>query len=103
MIVTEYVIPLGENARKRHYHKTSKGKVIGFVVQLEVLVGDQWQAVIRYDCAHGFVHIDRYYLDGRKAKKELLIDVNNFFPSTTIKIPVFTSDREAKILCLRPV
>jgi len=77
LIVTEYVIPLGENARKRHYHKTSKGKVIGFVVQLEVLVGDQWQAVIRYDCAHGFVHIDRYYLDGRKAKKELPLKLSD--------------------------
>ncbi len=71
MSVTEYVIPLGENVRKRHYHKTSKGKVIGFVVQLEVLVDDQWKVVIRYDCAHGFAHIDRYYLDGRKVKKEL--------------------------------
>ena len=36
MSVTEYVIPLGENARKRHYHETDRGKVIGFVVQLEV-------------------------------------------------------------------
>jgi len=69
--VNEYVIPLGENARKRHYHQTYKGKVIGFVVQLEVLVDDQWKAVIRYDSAHGFAHIDIYYLDGRKVKKEL--------------------------------
>ncbi|MBU1183159.1 MAG: hypothetical protein KKF00_13545 [Proteobacteria bacterium] len=71
MRVNEYVIPLGENARKRHYHQTYKGKVIGFVVQLEVLVDDQWKAVIRYDSAHGFAHIDIYYLDGRKVKKEL--------------------------------
>lgn len=41
MSVVEYVIPLGENARKRHYHETDKGKVIGFAVQLEVLVDDQ--------------------------------------------------------------
>jgi hypothetical protein len=27
--------------------------------------------VIRYDSAHGLAHIDRYYLDGRKVKKEL--------------------------------
>jgi len=69
--INEYVIPLGENARKRHYHETDKGKVIGFAVQLEVLVNDRWQVVIRYDSAHGFAHIDRYYLDGRKIKKEL--------------------------------
>ena len=71
MTVTEYVIPLGENARKRHHHKADKGKVIGFAVQLEVFVNNQWQVVIRYDCAHGFAHIDRYYLNGRKVKKEL--------------------------------
>lgn len=71
MRINEYVIPLGENARKRHYHETDKGKVIGFAVQLEVLVNDRWQVVIRYDSAHGFAHIDRYYLDGRKIKKEL--------------------------------
>lgn len=27
--------------------------------------------MIRYDSAHGFTHADRYYLDGRKVKKEL--------------------------------
>lgn len=71
MNVTEYVIPLGENARKRHYHETEKGKVTAFAVQLEVLVGDQWKVVIRYDSAHGFAHMDRYYLDDRKVKEEL--------------------------------
>jgi len=38
---------------------------------LEVLVDDQWKVVLRYDSAHGFAHIDQYYLDGRKVKKEL--------------------------------
>jgi len=69
--VNEYVIPLGENARKRHYHETDKGEVVGFAVQLEVFVNDQWKVVIRYDSAHGFAHIDRYYLNGRKDKKEV--------------------------------
>lgn len=76
MRVTEYVIPLGENARKRHYHETEKGKVVGFTVQLEVLVGSQWEEVIRYDSSHGFAHIDRYYLDGRKVKKELAMKLS---------------------------
>lgn len=71
MSVTEYVIPLGLDARKRHYHKSETGKVRAFTVQLEVFVNDQWREVIRYDSAHGFAHIDRYYLDGRKVKKEL--------------------------------
>ena len=76
MSVTEYVIPLGENARKRHYHETEKGKVVAFAVQLEVFVNDQWREVIRYDSAHGFAHIDRYYLDGRKVKKDLNLKLN---------------------------
>ncbi len=75
--VTEYVVPLGENARKRHYHEADKGKVIGFVVQMEVFVNDQWRIVIRYDSAHGFAHIDRYYLDGRKVKKELHLNLED--------------------------
>lgn len=76
MSVTEYVIPLGENARKRHYHETEKGEVAAFAVQLEVFVNDQWREVIRYDSGHGFAHIDRYYLDGRKVKKELNLKLN---------------------------
>jgi hypothetical protein len=75
--INEYVIPLGENARKRHRHETDKSKVIGFAVQLEVFVDDQWKVVIRYDSAHGFAHIDRYYLDGRKVKKELYLKLSD--------------------------
>ena len=45
MRINEYVIPLGENARKRHYHEADKGDIIGFAVQLEVLVNDQWKVV----------------------------------------------------------
>ena len=75
MSITEYVIPLGENARKRHYHETDKGKVTEFTVQMEVFVNDQWLRVIRYDSAHGFAHIDQYYLDGRKIKKDLHLNL----------------------------
>ena len=77
MGITEYVIPLGENARKRHYHETNKGKIVHFTVQMEVFMNNQWHAVIRYDSAHGFPHIDRYYRDGRKVKKELQLNLND--------------------------
>ncbi|HLA48204.1 MAG: hypothetical protein A2889_06835 [Nitrospinae bacterium RIFCSPLOWO2_01_FULL_39_10] len=73
--MVEYVIPLGENARKRHYHETIKGKVIAFTVQLEAFVNGEWREIIRYDSAHGFAHIDRYYLNGRKIKKELNLEL----------------------------
>ena len=74
--ITEYVIPLGEGVRKRHYHKTDKGRVSSFIVQLEVFVTGHWRLVIRYDSAHGFAHVDRYYLDGRKVKEELPLNLN---------------------------
>ncbi|MBW2065989.1 MAG: hypothetical protein JRJ03_13810 [Deltaproteobacteria bacterium] len=76
MSVIEYVLPLGENARKRHYHEIDKGKVIAFAVQLEVLLAGRWEVVIRYDSAHGFAHIDRYYRDGRQIKKEVHLKLN---------------------------
>jgi len=45
--ITEYVIPLGEDARKRHYHESDKGKVItvdiskNFQSELEQAI-DKW-------------------------------------------------------------
>jgi hypothetical protein len=68
---TEYVLPLGENARKRHRHEADKGKVTSFAVQLEVFTEDEWKVVIRYDSAHGYSHIDRFYRNGRRVKEEL--------------------------------
>ncbi len=69
--ITEYVVIFDEGVRKRHYHQTEKGKVIYFAVQLEVKVKDQWNVVIRYDCAHGFSHIDTYDLKGNQRKTDL--------------------------------
>ncbi|MBI5197119.1 MAG: hypothetical protein HZA19_00765 [Nitrospirae bacterium] len=66
-----YTRALGEGARKRHYHKTEKGRVIDFIVQLEVKVEGQWKPVIRYDCSHDFAHIDRYNIQGEKVKEEI--------------------------------
>ena len=66
-----YIIPYDRNARKRHYHKTERGRVTHFVVQLEVEVEGEWKPVIRYDCAHEFVHRDCYNLRGKQKKDEL--------------------------------
>ena len=76
MRVTEYVIPLGENARKRHYLEAVKGKVTGFVVQMEVFHIGQWRAVVRYDSAHGVAHRHRYYLDGTQARADVDLKFN---------------------------
>lgn len=69
-----YTRTLGEDARKRHYHRTEKGKVIYFVVQLEVRIEENWKPVVRYDCSHNFTHIDRYNIKGEKEKEELYLD-----------------------------
>lgn len=71
MSVVRYDRPLGQSARKRHYHKTEHGKVIEFMVQLEVEVKGEWMGVIRYDCAHGFAHMDRYNVEGNRKKEDL--------------------------------
>jgi hypothetical protein len=70
----EYLIRLGERARKRHYHKTDKGNLLAFIMQLEVEVEDGiWKPVIRYDCAHDFVHRDQYNLRGDQDKQEIAL------------------------------
>lgn len=71
MPVVKYDRPLGQGARKRHYHKAERGKVIDFMVQLEVQVGGEWKEVIRYDCTHNFAHMDRYDLEGKRKKDDL--------------------------------
>ncbi len=71
MGVTEYVVPLGERARKRHYHETRRGKVIRFTIQLEIEFRGQWVPVVRYDRAHGRPHVDIYETLRRKVKLPL--------------------------------
>ncbi len=66
-----YIIPYSDTARKRHFHKTTRGKVINFVVQLEVNYKGKWKEVVRYDCSHGYAHRDDYNLRGKHTKEEL--------------------------------
>ena len=74
MAEKEYLIRLGEGARKRHYHNTDKGNLVAFMVQLEVEVEDGiWKPVIRYDCAHDFAHRDQYNLRGDQDKQEIAL------------------------------
>lgn len=71
MAVVEYVRALGEGALIRHFHETRRGRVVAFVVQLEVELRDVWVPVIRYDMAHGRAHIDLYDTPRRKRKEFL--------------------------------
>lgn len=72
MAEKEYLIRLGDGARKRHYHKTERGVVVNFMVQLEVeVLKGVWRPVVRYDCSHAFAHRDRYNLRGEQDKDDL--------------------------------
>lgn len=64
----EYLLVLGNGARKRHRHEIDKGQVVTFMVQLEIQHQGTWLPVIRYDSAHGISHVDRYNLTGEQQK-----------------------------------
>ncbi len=67
----EYLLLLGHGARKRHIHDIEKGKVIHFMIQLEIEYNQWWTSVMRYDTAHDFTHLDRYNLKGEQRKESL--------------------------------
>lgn len=71
MVEKSYVRILGVKDRIRFRFKKDRGKIIEFVIQYETLVRDRWQAVVRYDTAHGHPHTDIIMPDGKKEKRLL--------------------------------
>jgi len=71
MAHVEYLLSLGNRARKRHSHETVGGTVIAFVAQLEVFIDGRWSPVVRYDSAHGYSHVDRFNRSGGSRKERL--------------------------------
>ena len=69
--IVDFVVIFDDGVRKRHNHKTEKGKVINFAVQLEIEVEGEWKVAVRYDCSHGFSHMDKYDIKGNQTKKML--------------------------------
>lgn len=65
---------IGEEGDKRLRFKigTKRGKVVKFLVQLEVLVHGVWRPVVRYDNAHGFAHRDVLDAGGNLVEKKSL-------------------------------
>ena len=67
-----FIDPKGiKTCRIRVYVKTEKGVVVDLVIQLEQWHRAQWVPAIRYDCAHGQLHIDILHQDGSKEKRFL--------------------------------
>ena len=71
MVEKSYVRILGVRDRIRVRFKKDRGKIIEFVIQYETLVRNEWQAVVRYDTAHGRPHTDIIMPDGTKEKRLL--------------------------------
>ncbi len=70
-----FIYPVSSDTFIRREQVIERGKVVRFVVQLEIgLVGEATtRPVIRYDTAHGFAHIDRYNRRGKRKKEHLAI------------------------------
>lgn len=64
------------DCRVRHAHRRLRKAVLSFVVQLEVRHPRRgtWQAVVRYDTAHGYAHRDWLHPDGTSEKTPLAIE-----------------------------
>ena len=69
----EYVVVLADGIRKRHRHEIERGQVDTFAVQLEMLIGQKWTPVVRYDCSHEFCHRDAYNGQGQQTKSEVAL------------------------------
>jgi hypothetical protein len=67
----KYLLLFDVDAWKRHYHITEFGKIIKFVVPLEVRTDGVWKEVIRCDCSHDYVHKDCYNIKGQRKKINL--------------------------------
>jgi hypothetical protein len=50
------------------------GNVKDVMYQYETVLDNEWQAIVRYDCAHGFFHRDVMYPNGSKEKQVIAID-----------------------------
>jgi hypothetical protein len=57
-------------------YQKDRGRILWFVVQLEIILDEQWLSITRYDTAHGFIHRDDMRPNGEQFKSGPLI-----FPS----------------------
>lgn len=69
----EFIYSLSEELedRLRVSALRQKNKIVRFVVQYEVLIGERWRPVVRYDTSHGFAHKDIIHFKGEEDKQPL--------------------------------
>lgn len=67
----EYVNWFDAENRVRVRHRLSGGTITEFVVNFETLVEDRWVVVVRWDCAHGYLHRHQMFADGTWTKEKI--------------------------------
>lgn len=65
---------LSDTDRLRIRFTVHKGKITQLVVQYEALIDEQWEPIVRYDTAHGYLHRDLY----RRGREEPIKDEVSF-------------------------
>lgn len=66
------LIGVCRDKRLRFRIRTQQGKVIEFLVQLELYDKDKWKPVVRYDNSHAFPHRDLLDAKGNVVEKKPL-------------------------------
>ena len=61
------------NDRLRIRISTARGQVFNIMVQYEANIAGAWREIVRYDCAHGFLHRDVMLPKGKTEKQPLSI------------------------------
>jgi hypothetical protein len=64
----EFFVPLPDETALRVRYVKDRGRILRFVVQLEVFIEGSWTPITRYDNAHHFVHRDDIRPDGSQIK-----------------------------------
>ena len=78
---TEYFRLLDDENRIRVKFYTERGRVDKFSVQYESHIEGSWEAIVRYDTAHGFAHKDVMMPNGSQKKES--VDVGDFGSAMT--------------------
>ncbi len=71
------ILTADQTDRLRVTLRKDKGEILGFVVQYEMFMSEEWRPVVRYDTAHGFAHKDVIRSNGEVVKQPLFFETYN--------------------------
>lgn len=70
----DFIKYLTHQNRLRIHFRTGHGEVVQLdVVQYEAEIGGKWLALVRYDCAHGYLHRDIIKPDDSREKSRVSV------------------------------